>query len=45
MTRAQALAFLGLPPDHKGDVATERRDQGERADSYKHLGGPHLGGA
>ncbi len=23
----------------------ERRDQGQRADSYKHLGGPHVGGA
>ncbi len=26
-------------------VYRERRDQGQRADSYKHLGGPHLGGA
>ncbi len=30
-----------LPPF----FTSERRDQGQRADSYKNLGGPHLGGA
>ncbi len=33
--------YFTLPPF----FTSERRDQGQRADSYKNLGGPHLGGA